>query len=113
MVPLPWHLFRRAVARTAEKTARRLGDLDPVERRVHRFVVRELPRLGRPMPPEHVAGALELSLDQVVAILDRLERRLVYLFRPDGRDVVWAYPNTVEPTAHRMATASGERLYAA
>ena len=42
-----------------------------------------------------------------------LERRLIFLFRPGGRDVVWAYPITVEQTPHRMTFSSGERLWAA
>ena len=76
---------------------------------MHRFVVRELPRLGQPMSPEYVSSALGMNVDKVVEILDELERRLIFVYRPDGRDVVWAYPVTTEPTPHRLdfAAASG------
>jgi hypothetical protein len=87
--------------------------LDDDLRRVHHFVVRDLPRLAAPMPPEHIAAALHMPVSRVVEILNELERRLVFLYRPAGNDVVWAYPITVEPTPHRLAWSSGERLWAA
>ena len=115
MLPVPWGIFRRAVPREAAKTRRALGgvNLDQAQRQVHHFVVRDLPRLGRAMSPEHVADQLGMKLAQVVAIFDELERRMIYLFRPNGREVEWAYPVTVEETPHRLAFSSGERLYAA
>ncbi len=113
MIPLPWSLFQRVVRREAATSGRVLGGLDEDQRRVHHFVVRDLPRLNAPMPPEHIAGALELSPSRVVEILDELERRLIFLFRPGGRDVVWAYPVTVAETPHHLEFSTGERLVAA
>ncbi len=113
MFPVPWFMFRQAAVLSARKVARRLGDLDETDRRVHRFVVTELPRLGRPMPPEHVAERLGMPLAQVESVLHALERRLVFLHRPNGRDVVWAYPVTVERTPYPLTFSTGERLYAA
>ncbi len=115
MVPIPWWVFRRAVARATGRTRRAIGGvtLGDEERQIHHFVVREIPRLARAMPPEFVAERLEIELGRVVEVFDALERRLVYLFRPGGRDVEWAYPVTVEATPHHLAFSSGERLYAA
>ena len=113
MLPIPWALFTRVMRREARKTGQTLGGLDDEQRRVHHFVVRELPRLGAPMPPEHIAAALELPLARVTAILDELERRLIFLYRPGGREVVWAYPVTVAETPHRLEFSTGERLNAA
>jgi hypothetical protein len=113
MVPIPWFLFTRVVPREARKTKRILGGLDDEHRRVHHFVVRELPRLAAPMPPEQIAAALEIPQSRVIEILDELERRLIFIFRPGGREVVWAYPVTAEPTPHKLAFSSGERLWAA
>jgi hypothetical protein len=113
MLPIPHALFRRAMKAGASKTRRVLGGLDDRQRRVHHFVVRDLPRLAKPMPPDHIAEALEMDLDRVIEIVDELERRLIFLFRPGGRDVVWAYPVTVADTPHWMAFSTGERLNAA
>ncbi len=113
MVPVPWFVFTRLLQRDAQKSKRILGRLDTEHRSVHHFVVRELPRLAAPMPPESIADGLELEESRVIAILDELERRLIFIFRPGGREVVWAYPVTAEPTPHRVAFSSGERLWAA
>ena len=113
MVPIPWFVFKRALPRDVRQTKSALGGLDEEHRRVHHFVVRELPRLAAPMPPEHIADGLDLEASRVVEILDELERRLIFVFRPGGREVVWAYPVTAEPTPHRLAFSSGERLWAA
>jgi hypothetical protein len=113
MIPIPWPLFQRLLRRESAKAGRVLGGLDADQRRVHHFVVRDLPRLAAPMPPEHVANALQMPIASVVEILDELERRLIFLFRPGGRDVVWAYPVTVAETPHHLEFSSGERLDAA
>lgn len=113
MVPIPWFVFTRVLPRNLRKAKRALGGLDDEHRRVHDFVVRELPRLAAPMPPEYIADGLEMEEPRVSGILDELERRLLFVFRPGGREVVWAYPVTAEPTPHRLAFSSGERLWAA
>ena len=113
MVPIPWFLFTKMLRRGANKTKRILGGLDDEHRRVHHFVVKMLPSLARPMPPDFIAEGLNLNEARVIQILDELERRLIFLFRPVGRDIVWAYPITAEPTPHRLAFSSGERLWAA
>lgn len=113
MVRIPEALFQRAMKAAASKAHRVLGGLDDQQRRVHHFVVRDLPRLAEPMPPEHISEALELDLNRVIEIVDELERRLLFLFRPGGREVVWAYPVTVAETPHWMAFSTGERLNAA
>jgi hypothetical protein len=113
MIPIPWFVFTRVLPREAQRTKRTLGGLDDEHRRVHHFVVRELPRLGAPMPPDYIAEGLELEESRVIEILDELERRLIFIFRPGGREVVWAYPVTAEPTPHKLTFSSGERLWAA
>jgi hypothetical protein len=110
MIPIPWSLFMRLAPRDAAKNSQHLDD---DHRRVHHFVVRELPGFGRPMGPDYVARELGMETDQVAAIMDELEQRKLFLFRPGGRDVVWAYPVTVEPTPHRVTFSSGESIFAA
>ena len=113
MVSIPWFLFTRILQHEAKKTKRILCDLDDEHRRVHHFVVKKLPGLARPMPPEYIADRLKLDKAMVIRILGELERRLIFLFRPRGRDVVWAYPITAEPTPHKLVFSSGERIWAA
>ena len=106
-------ILRMHVARSAKQTEAELGFMTGTHRTVHHYVVRELPRLGRPMPPDNIARDLELPLERVVHILDDLEAHMTFLFRNGAGAVVWAYPVTVEETPHRITFSSGEKLYAA
>src|SRR5579859_7595758 len=58
-------------------------------RQVREYVVRELPRFGKPLPPEKIAEDLALSRSAVVRILQELERRLFFLVRNQDGDVAW------------------------
>jgi hypothetical protein len=80
---------------------------------VRYFVVRELPRIGAPIPPEMIAEELSLPLGRTQEILDELEQKLFFLVRDEQGSVRWAYPVTVDPTPHRLQFSTGERLYAA
>ncbi len=113
MVPIPWALFTRMASIESEKGRRAFGNLDEDQRKVHHFVVRELPGHARPMGPEFVAGRLGMNIGLVEAIMDVLERRKVFLYRPGGREVEWAYPVTVARTPHRVEFSSGESIWAA
>ncbi len=81
--------------------------------RVRYFVVRELPRVGAPLQPEFIAEKLDLPLARVNAILDELEKNLVFLVRNGQGMVSWAFPVTVESTPHELIFGTGERLYGA
>jgi hypothetical protein len=92
------------------------GHMDFMSKAHHRvrdYVVLELPRSGKPLTPERIAQELQLPLDQVVDILDDLERHKTFLFRDPQGAVTWAYPVTVDPTPHRVRFDSGEQVYAA
>ena len=113
MLPIPWFVFARLLRRGAGKTKTALGGLNDNQRLVHHFVVKNLPGYAKPMPPEYIAVSLEMDQTAVIDILDELERRLIFLFRPNGREVVWAYPVTAEPTPHKLSFSSGEKIWAA
>lgn len=91
----------------------RLSFMSPAHHAVRYFAVRELPRRGEPLPPELIAGELDLSLDLTQAILEELEKNLFFLVRDERGAVTWAYPVTAERTPHRLTSSTGERLYAA
>jgi hypothetical protein len=112
MVPVPEWLFRPMVARDAKKLAKR-SVLSADERRVQHFAVREIPRRREPIAPEAFAAELELPVDEVRQILDELERRMTFLCRRGGEDVVWAYPVTAEETPHQVRIDAGEAFSAA
>ncbi|MGB8213955.1 MAG: hypothetical protein WCE68_10395 [Anaerolineales bacterium] len=110
MVSVPPALWQ---SQLAKETQADLAFMSPDHRRVHDFVVRELPHYNRPIPPEHIAAGLDLPLEWVVSLLDDLEREMTFLFRNPAGAVTWAYPVTVDQTPHQITFSSGEKLYAA
>jgi hypothetical protein len=112
IVPVPECLFRVAVKRDTGKLARR-AVLDADQRRVQHFAVREIPRRRQPIALETFASELDLPPEQVSLILDELERRMTFLCRRGGEEVVWAYPVTAELTDHQVRIDGGEAFSAA
>ena len=112
MIPVPEGLFRMAVRRDAKKLAG-VSQLEPDQRRVQHFAVREIPRRRQPIDPETFAAELGLPIDEVHAIIDELKRRMTFLCRRGGENVVWAYPVTAEPTQHQVRIEDGAAFSAA
>lgn len=90
-----------------------MGFMTEDHRRVHHFVVRELPHVGKPLSPKFISGKLSLPEEQVVSVLDDLEKHMTFLFRNKQGEVTWAYPVTVDKTPHHLTFSSGEQVYAA
>jgi hypothetical protein len=112
MVPVPECLFRPMVQRDARKLARR-PKLEPDQRRVQHFAVREIPRRRAPIAPEVFAQELDLPADEVSQILDELELRMTYICRRGGESVNWAYPVTADETPHQIRIDGGAVFSAA
>jgi len=113
LIPIPAMVWRNQVSQMGRHTEASLGFMSKDHRRVHYFVVRELPRLAEPLTPELIAQRLSLPVAHVSAILDELEKHMTFLFRKGQEAVVWAYPVTAEVTPHYLTFSTGEQLYAA
>jgi hypothetical protein len=108
-IPVPpaiWH-------KTGEGEGGHMDFMSEAHHRVRDYAVMELPRSGKPLPPERIAQELQLPQAQVVEILDELERHKTFLFRDAQGAVTWAYPVTVDQTPHQVRFSSGEQVYAA
>jgi len=112
MVPVPEFIFRPMVKRDTKKIAARPA-LEPNQRRVQHFAVREIPRRRRAIAPEVFAAELGLPLEEVLQILDELEQRMTFLCRRDGEEVSWAYPVTSDETPHQVRIDGGAAFSAA
>lgn len=113
MLPVPSVFWHREVSKGARHLRASLGFMTPEHHLVRDFVVRELPRYGKPMPAEFIEQNLSLPHARVQTILDELERHMTFLFRNNDGAVTWAYPVTVERTPHRVDFSTGEQTYAA
>jgi hypothetical protein len=113
MLPIPEGVWQKRIAAVGNKIEKELSFMEEDHRRIHHFVVRELPHAGMPLPAKRISESLEIPVDRVTDILDELESRMVFLARNNERSVVWAYPVTVEETHHHVTFDTGEKLYAA
>jgi hypothetical protein len=113
LLRIPRPIWQQEVARSVRVSRKSLTFMTTDHHRVRDFVVRELPRLAGPIPPETIARSLNMELEQVVSILDELEKNMTFLYRNEKGAVTWAYPVTVEKTPHRITFSTGEQIYAA
>ncbi len=107
-IPIPRLIWQRQVRGDAQ-----LGFMTEAHHRIRNFVVTALPQTGEPLSPKFIAQALNLPLDQVVGILNDLEKHMTFLFRNEQGAVAWAYPVTVDQTPHRITFSTGEQVNAA
>ncbi len=110
---MPRHKWEQHLTAAPAHFEEALGFMSEEHHRVRYFVVRELPKVGKPLSPEFIARKLNLPLSRVNSILDELEKNLTFLFRNEQGDVAWAYPVTVDKTPHQATFSTGEKLYAA
>ncbi len=111
MIPLPGALWQRQIRARARKTD--LGFMSEEHYLVREFVVQELPGVGEPISPGSIAQELSLPVARVEGILEELDRQMTFVCRNERGAVVWAYPVTVATTPHRVASSTGEEVYAA
>ena len=113
LLRIPRPIWQQEVARSVRASEKSLAFMTADHHKVRDSVVREMPRIAKPISPERIAQDLNMELDQVIPILDVLEENLTFLYRNQAGAVIWAYPVTVEPTPHRITFNSGEQIYAA
>lgn len=113
VLTVPTFLLHKQIARGKRRFEREHDALSDEERQVHHFVVKALPGTGKPLSPDAISEKLDIPSDRINAILDSLEKRMVFLYRNKTGEVTWAYPVTVDKTPHRITFRTGEQLYAA
>ena len=110
---IPRRDWEQELSVAPEHLSRRLEFMSHDHHLVRNFVVRELPRLGRPISLAEISHALDLTQTRTKSIVEDLEKNLFFLVRGDGAEVSWAFPVTAEETGHHLVFSTGERLDAA
>ena len=113
MVPLPLVLIKKAIGRTADSICRITADVSEEERKVHRLVVMTMTEINEPVTSEHIATKLDMPLDRVRQIVDKLEGMKVFFYRYNSQGINWAYPVTAENLVHKITFSTGEQCRAA
>jgi hypothetical protein len=110
---IPQKDWEEELSSAPEHIAKRLQFMSHDHHLVRNFVVRELPRLGRPVTLSEISKALHLTRTRTTSIVEDLEKNLFFLVRGNGSEVSWAFPVTAEETGHHLVFSTGERLDAA
>ena len=110
---VPRSVWVRELRSAPAAIARRLEFMSEEHHQIRNFVVRELPRVGKPIALDEISDALCQTRERTKRIVDDLEEHLFFLVRDDGAEVSWAFPVTVEETGHHLVFGTGERLDAA
>ena len=90
LTSIPRSQWEEQLSRVPAAMKTRLSFMTRQHHLVRYFVVRSLPRTGRPIPPELIAEKLTIPLPRINAILSELEERLFFLVRDDHQHVSWA-----------------------
>ena len=113
IVHIPQSDWEEELSSAPQSISQRLEFMSHDHHLVRNFVVRELPRLGRPVSLAEISHALHLTREHTTSIVEDLEKNLFFLARPEGQEVSWAFPVTAEETGHHLVFSTGERLDAA
>lgn len=113
MTKIPREEWEQGLSVIAPVVEAELEFMSEEHHQVRNFVVKELPHAGQPLSPELIARKLDLAIDRIHAILDELEKHLMFLFRNEQGAVAWAYPVTADSTPHHLTFSTGEQLHAA
>ena len=113
MIKVPPSLWKKEVSKHIRRVKGELDFMSNDHRRVHHWVVKELPISSKPLSPKTIAEKLDLPGKRVAEVLDDLEKHMTFLFRNGDGNVTWAYPVTVEKTPHHLTFSSGEQIYSA
>lgn len=113
VLSMPRQHWEQQLMAVPEHQGSRLAFMSPEHHRIRYFVVEQLVRVGVPLTPDWISQGVGLPVARVNAILEELERHLVFLVRNERGAVSWAFPVTVDPTPHRLSFGMGEQVYAA
>jgi hypothetical protein len=113
ILSVPRQHWEQQLAAVPEHQETRLAFMSPEHHRIRYFVVEQLVRVGAPLTPDWISQGVGLPVARVNAILEELERNLVFLVRNERGAVSWAFPVTVDPTPHHLGFGTGEQVYAA
>ena len=110
---IPRETWEQHLEQAPKDIAKTLSFMTKAHHLIRYFIVRELPRIGKPIPPELISEELNMSLSKTTEILDDLERNLFFLVRNEQGEISWAFPVTVDKTPQQLTFSTGERLNAA
>jgi len=113
MLPLPLAISAKGVKRGVSGAKTKADLLSKEERKVHHFIVTQMAVAKEPITSEFIGEKLNISLNRVKDIVNKLEAMKTFCYRSDSQGINWAYPLSFEDTGHKMTVSTGEQFFAA
>ncbi len=110
---MPQAIVKKDTRIMVEAICRKSADISDKVLKVHHFVVMTMTETNEPVTLEYIAENLDMPLDRVKDIVDKLEEMKVFFYRYNSQGINWAYPVTAENSIYKMAFSTGEQCYAA
>ena len=112
-LPIPAFIINKLISSGIKKAKRNVQRFSEDKKNIHHFVVRELPKVGRPISLDYISDNLKISPEKVERLVNELENEKTFLYRNNSDEINWAYPVTVDKTPHRVIFSTGEQVNAA
>lgn len=113
MIPVPKLLSARGLKKGVSGAKAKSDPLSEEERKIHHFIVKKMAITQKHITADLVGEALDVPVNRVEKIIDKLEAMKTFLYRSDGKGIDWAYPISLENTGHEITVSTGERFFAA
>ena len=113
MIPLPQALIKKDIRKMADAICRKTAGVSDEKSKVHRFVVMAMTDTNEPVTSGYIAEKLDMPLDRVREIVDKLEEMKVFFYRYNSQGINWAYPVTTENGVYKMTFSTGKQFNAA
>ncbi|MFC1488666.1 hypothetical protein ACFL6B_02340 [Thermodesulfobacteriota bacterium] len=113
MLPLPLAISSKGVKRSVSGAKTKADLLSKEERKVHHFIVKQMAIAKESITTEFIGEKLNISLNRVKDIVDKLEAMKTFCYRFDSQGINWAYPLSLENTGHKITVSTGEQFFAA
>ena len=90
-IPVPQLISARGLKKGVSGAKAKADLLSEEERKIHHFIVKKLTVTQKHITTDIVGEALDVPVNSVEKIVDKLEAMKTFLYRSDGKGIDWAY----------------------
>lgn len=113
LIPIPAFMIRNDVRSSGDLICQETRVVTDLERQVQFYVVQRISDTNQPVLPGDISTDLNIPLDQVISIIEKLESLKVFFYRYNSLGINWAYPVTSDEREHKLTFDDGKKCTAA
>ena len=113
LIPIPAFMIRNDVRSSGDLICQETRVVTDLERQVQFYVVQRISDTNQPVLPEDISTDLNIPLDKVISIIEKLESLKVFFYRYNSPGINWAYPVTSDEREYKLTFDDGKKCTAA